>query len=57
MDKKNFPKTIGEKIKKEILIDSFLENPKKIAVLIVIPDLEIPGKIDIHCAIPIMKNL
>ena len=41
------PRIAGTASKKENLADSVLERPKKVPVLIVAPDLEIPGKIAI----------
>ena len=38
-------KIIGKQIKKENVEDSFFEVPSKRATQIVVPDLEIPGKI------------
>ena len=44
---------IGIASMKENLVEVLLLTPKRIAIAIVIPDLEIPGRIAKHCANPI----
>ena len=51
----DFPKITGKQIKKEKADASFFEAPKSNAQQIVAPDLEIPGRIAIDCAIPTNK--
>jgi len=49
------PKIGGSTIKKENLVAFSLSTPRRIAVEIVAPDLDIPGRIATACAKPI-KN-
>lgn len=52
-----FPKIKGTTIKKENLAALDLSTPKITEAEIVAPDLEIPGRIAIACAIPMKKAL
>ena len=48
-----FPKIRGTTIIKENFAANFFSMPRKIAVDIVLPDLDKPGRIAIDCAKPV----